>query len=315
MQTLYFRNGTITAGGVNIHEIDLKSWRSKIGLVQQEPFLFNDTIFKNVEYGLVGTEHENRSPNTKMKLVKKACEEAFADEFIARLPEVRLHSYYQAVEADIDQGYDTMVGNAGIKLSGGQRQRLAIARSIIKSPTILILDEATSAIDARGEKIVQAALDRVSKDRTTIVIAHRLSTITKADKIIVLQKGKAVQQGTHDELLADRDGSYWALVSAQQLMMSEGIASSIDEYIPRQDDSSATELESTGTHSIDLESRTSSDDLLDRPKQFKSSIGGSFGLFLLEQRARWAWYSLMFLGSLGAGSMVVLRRAVLDRES
>lgn len=113
--------------------------------------------------------------------------------------------------ANKSKGYDTQVGDAGIKLSGGQRQRLAIARSIIKRPKILILDEATSAIDVRGEKIVQAALDRVSEGRTTITIAHRLSTIKKADKIVVLKKGKVVEQGTHDSLLLDQDGTYWAL--------------------------------------------------------------------------------------------------------
>jgi len=103
------------------------------------------------------------------------------------------------------------VGDSGIKLSGGQRQRIAIARSIVKRPKILILDEATSAIDVRGERIVQAALDRVSKGRTTITIAHRLSTIIKADNIVVLTKGQVVQQGTHEQLMSDENGPYWAL--------------------------------------------------------------------------------------------------------
>jgi ATP-binding cassette subfamily B (MDR/TAP) protein 1 len=152
----------------------MKWWRSQIGLVQQEPFLFNDTIYKNVAYGLCGTDWQDIADSEKLEMVKSACREAYADEFISRLP----------------TGYDTIVGESGIKLSGGQRQRLAIARSIVKQPSILILDEATSAIDVRTEHIVQAALDRmVAQNRTTIVIAHRLSTIKKADKIIVLRQG------------------------------------------------------------------------------------------------------------------------------
>jgi len=155
-------SGAISVGDHNIDDLDLKWWRSQIGLVQQEPYIFNDTIYKNVEYGLVGSKFEHESPEVKRQLVLEACKEAYADEYITKLP----------------QGYETAVGDAGIKLSGGQRQRLAIARSIIKQPTILILDEATSAIDVRGERLVQAALDKVSTGRTTITIAHRLSTVS-----------------------------------------------------------------------------------------------------------------------------------------
>ncbi|KAG7286419.1 hypothetical protein NEMBOFW57_008729 [Staphylotrichum longicolle] len=201
--SLRWRNGSITVGGRPLREIDLKWWRTQIGLVQQEPCLFNNTIYANVEFGLIGTEWQDADLETKKQLVKQACIEAFADEFISRLPD----------------GYSTVVGDAGIKLSGGQRQRLAIARSIVKRPKILILDEATSSIDVRGEQMVQAALDKVSKNRTTIVIAHRLATVRKADNIIVLRKGKAVQQGTHDSLMTQEGGAYWALATAQQLTM------------------------------------------------------------------------------------------------
>jgi len=190
-------SGSISVGKHNIESLDIKWWRSQIGLVQQEPFIFNDTIARNVEYGLIGSRWENEDAPTKRGLVEQACKEAFADEFIDKLP----------------LGYETVVGDAGIKLSGGQRQRLAIARSIIKRPKILILDEATSSIDVRGEGLVQAALDRVSQGRTTITIAHRLSTIKKADKIVVMQKGRVVETGTHDSLLENQDGIYWALVS------------------------------------------------------------------------------------------------------
>lgn len=171
-------SGAILIGGQNLDSIDLKWWRTQIGLVQQEPFVFNDTIFRNVEFGLIGSQWEHADVETKKRLVEEACKEAYADEYISRLP----------------MGYETAVGDAGIKLSGGQRQRLAIARSIVKRPKILILDEATSAIDVRGERLVQAALDKVSEGRTTITIAHRLSTIKKADKIIVLRKGQLVSR-------------------------------------------------------------------------------------------------------------------------
>lgn len=156
----------------NLDEIDVKWWRSQIGLVQQEPSLFNDSIYANVMHGLAGTPWEGEPLEVKQELAREACREAFANEFIDRLPE----------------GYNTQVGDSDLKLSGGQRQRLAIARSIVEKPKILILDEATSAIDVRSEKIIQAALDRVSQGRTTIMIAHRLSTIAKADSIMVLQK-------------------------------------------------------------------------------------------------------------------------------
>ncbi|KAH7007746.1 P-loop containing nucleoside triphosphate hydrolase protein [Ilyonectria destructans] len=194
-------SGSITVGGHNLEELDLKWWRSQIGLVQQEPFLFNDTIYGNVANGLIGTEWEDIPEAQKRELVKEACGEAYADEFINRLPD----------------GYDTRVGDGGAKLSGGQKQRLAIARSIIKKPQIIILDEATSAIDAKSERLVQAALDKVTQHRTTMTIAHRLSTIQKADHIIVLKNGRAVEQGTHQSLMADSLGVYNSLVQAQSL--------------------------------------------------------------------------------------------------
>ncbi|KAL9621362.1 MAG: hypothetical protein Q9160_004253 [Pyrenula sp. 1 TL-2023] len=194
-------SGAIFVGEHNIEALDLKWWRAQIGLVQQEPFLFNETIYHNVALGLVSSPWENETEDVKTSLVHQACEEAFADEFIRRLP----------------QGYSTKVGESGIKLSGGQRQRLAIARSIVKRPAILILDEATSAIDVRGEKVVQNALDRIAEGRTIITIAHRLSTIKKADQIAVMKEGAVVEQGTHEELVSEPDGVYANLVRAQNL--------------------------------------------------------------------------------------------------
>ncbi|CZR64744.1 related to multidrug resistance protein [Phialocephala subalpina] len=279
--TLFFRTGTITTGGTQLHKIDLKWWRSQIGLVQQEPFLFNDTIFKNVEYGLIGTEWEHEIEEKKRELVEYACKEAFADEFIVRLPD----------------GYDTQCGDAGIKLSGGQRQRLAIARSIVKQPKILILDEATSAIDVRGEKIVQAALDKVSKNRTTIMIAHRLSTIMKADNIVVLKKGKVVQQGTHFELLADQKGEYWGLANAQHLSLGEEEKRDMDWINFDSDSDEKRKTLVLENFSIEPEVEK----MYEEPEYEKRGFFGSFGLLLWEQKPHWPWYILMLLASFGAG--------------
>lgn len=186
-----------------------------------------------------------------------------------------------------------MVGDSGIKLSGGQRQRLAIARSVVKQARIMIFDEATSAIDVRGEKIVQAALDKVSKNRTTITIAHRLSTIMKADNIVVLKKGQVVQQGTHEELMADTEGSYYALANAQKLSMNENSAPR--EWIdPEVMDMDPIIQEKSIAQVIEVED-------IEEPIGKTKRFFGSFMLFLWEQKPRWVWYLLMLIGSLGAG--------------
>ncbi|RAL07161.1 ABC transporter ATP-binding protein [Aspergillus homomorphus CBS 101889] len=267
--------GAILVGEHNIQSLDLKWWRTQIGLVQQEPVLFNDTIFNNIAYGLIGTQWENESEEVKKGLVEQACKEAFADEFIERLPE----------------GFATMVGENGTKLSGGQRQRLAIARSIVKQPTILILDEATSAIDVRGEKIVQAALDRLAENRTTIVIAHRLTTIRKADHIIVMKGGINVEQGTHEQLLKMEDGVYSGLVHAQTLELA-----GIDE-----DDSE----EETDQTDDDAKSARFSMQKLEQEEEMEKSkkrgFFGSIGLFVYENRQHWRFYLPALIGAAGAG--------------
>jgi len=155
--------GDVLVDGHNVKDLNLRWLRSQIGLVQQEPVLFNDTVFANVAHGLYGTEMASLPEDEKRRLVKAACVEANADAFIETLPE----------------GYDTVVGERASLMSGGQKQRIAIARSIVANPRILLLDEATSALDPRAEGIVQAALDRAAKSRTTIVVAHRLSTVKK----------------------------------------------------------------------------------------------------------------------------------------
>ncbi|KAJ2997695.1 hypothetical protein NUW58_g580 [Xylaria curta] len=271
--------GSISTCGHELDEINLKWWRSQIGLVQQEPFLFNDSIYNNVAYGLIGSDMESETEDRKRELVKEACKEAFADEFIDRLPD----------------GYDTLVGDSGTKLSGGQRQRICIARAIIKRPKILILDEATSAIDVRGERIVQAALDRVSQGRTTITIAHRLSTIKKADTIVVLKKGQVVEKGSHESLLQNDKGVYYGLVHAQQISLGEPTDAS---------DSEDPEEENLGAI-LSREKSAAASDAADQPKVegWKNrGLFGSFGRLLYEQRSYFPAYIIIIIAAAGAGS-------------
>jgi ATP-binding cassette, subfamily B, bacterial len=181
--------GRILLNGVDLRKIRLKSFRSLLGVVQQEVFLFDGTVRDNIAYGRVeATEAE----------VKDAARRANADEFIRRLPD----------------GYESLIGERGVKLSGGQRQRISIARALLADPQILILDEATSSLDTESEQLIQASLEELLRDRTTFVIAHRLSTITHANQIVVLDAGRIVEQGTHAELLA-RGGRYAAMVARQ----------------------------------------------------------------------------------------------------
>ncbi|KAI2478315.1 MdlB ABC-type multidrug transport system ATPase and permease component [Pyrenophora tritici-repentis] len=274
--------GNIKIGSTDLSQIDLKWWRSQIGLVQQEPFLFNDTIYNNVAFGLSGTNYEDSSKEEKERMVKEACQEAYAEEFIVKLP----------------KGYDTLVGESGIKLSGGQRQRISIARSIIKQPSVLILDEATSAIDVRTERIVQQALDRASKGRTTIIIAHRLSTIRRADKIVVLRQGRLVEQGTHEELLKIDAGIYYGLVHAQDISMEAEHA----------DDNTALEkIKSAPTEVI--EERTVSSHTAETvdPEYKQQGLLGSFGRLIYEQRQHSILYVLTILGILASGAVYPLQ--------
>jgi len=183
-------SGRITIDGQDIRDITQASLRAAIGVVPQDTVLFNDTIFYNIKYGRHDATDEE---------VLAAARMAQIDDFVKTLPD----------------GYDTMVGERGLKLSGGEKQRVAIARTILKAPPILILDEATSALDSHTEKEIQDALDRVSKDRTAVVIAHRLSTIIHADTILVLDGGRIVEQGTHAELVT-RPGLYAGLWARQR---------------------------------------------------------------------------------------------------
>jgi ATP-binding cassette, subfamily B (MDR/TAP), member 1 len=264
--------GQITLGEYDVREVGLKWWRSQIGLVQQEPFLFNDTIFNNVAAGLTGTIWEDSDTATRLQRVQDACREAYADEFIRALP----------------NGYSTKVGESGIKLSGGQRQRLAIARSIVRDPAILILDEATSSIDVRSERIVQQALDQVARNRTTVVIAHRLSTIRKADKIIVLRHGRNVEEGTHEHLLSFSDGVYAGLVQAQRLALE-----TTDSTNSLVNDVAEAELARTNTRGTQA-----GEDI--RPSYKQRGFLGSVGRLIYEQRKFWMLYAAILVAAMTA---------------
>lgn len=183
-------DGKILIDGIDIKDVKIEDLRNHMGIVTQETILFNETVFKNIAYGLSDIPKER---------VVEVAKVANAHEFIEEMP----------------NGYDTIVGERGTKISGGQRQRLSIARALLKNPPIMIFDEATSALDNESEVLVQEAIEHLMKERTTFVIAHRLSTIRNADKIIVLDKGKIVQQGKHDELLADEAGIYNKLYELQ----------------------------------------------------------------------------------------------------
>ena len=182
-------SGSIVIDGLDIRDVTVESLREQVGIVPQETMLFNGSVYDNILYGrLDATEEE----------VMAASKAANAHNFIMELP----------------NGYDTQLGDRGVNISGGQRQRIAIARAILKNPQILILDEATSALDTESERVVQEALDRLMVGRTSFVIAHRLSTIKNADKILVMEKGKIVEEGNHDELMA-KDGLYAHLYQIQ----------------------------------------------------------------------------------------------------
>jgi ABC-type multidrug transport system fused ATPase/permease subunit len=182
--------GKIMMGDYAIQDMPVGDWRKMVALVPQEVLLFGGSIRENIAYGKPGASEQE---------IQQAAEQAYAKEFIESFPEK----------------YDTLVGERGVKLSGGQRQRIAIARAILKDPKFLILDEATSALDSESEKWVQSALEELMKNRTSLIIAHRLSTIRSADKIIVMESGKIVEMGSHENLMAKKQGVYQKMVKLQ----------------------------------------------------------------------------------------------------
>ena len=184
-------DGEILIDGVNIKDLDMAFCRDQIGFVQQEPLMFKDTIFNNIAYG---------SKNPQVEQIFRAADIANAHNFIARLPD----------------GYDTLLGERGVGLSGGEKQRISIARAVMKNPSVLILDEATAAVDSETEKLIQEAIERLISGRTTLMIAHRLSTLRKANKIVVVDKGEIIECGHPDDLLAQK-GKYYKLVQIQSM--------------------------------------------------------------------------------------------------
>ena len=182
-------SGRIELDGVRTDAMALEDLRQRIGMVPQDAVIFSTSALENIRYGKPGASDEE---------TRAAAKAAFAHEFITALPE----------------GYDTFLGERGVRLSGGQRQRIAIARAMLKNSPLLLLDEATSALDAESERMVQAALESAMKGRTTLVIAHRLATVQQADRILVLDHGRLVEQGTHTELV-NRGGVYARLAALQ----------------------------------------------------------------------------------------------------
>jgi ATP-binding cassette, subfamily B, bacterial len=187
--------GQVLIDGADIKEYEVDSLRRRIGVVLQEPFLFHGSISANIAYG---------KPEATQEEIIAAARAANAHDFILRFPD----------------GYDTIVGERGHTLSGGERQRISIARAILNNPAILILDEATSSVDTETEELIQEALDRLIHKRTTIAIAHRLSTLLKADRLVILDKGKIVEQGTHEELKDKENGTYAKFLRMQSQMQS-----------------------------------------------------------------------------------------------
>ncbi|HOB96534.1 MAG TPA: ATP-binding cassette domain-containing protein, partial [Aquabacterium sp.] len=187
--------GQIRVDGVDIRAITLADLRQRVGLVPQDSTIFSTTAFENIRYGV---------PDASRAQVEAAARAAFAHDFITALPE----------------GYDTHLGERGVRLSGGQRQRISIARALLKNPPLLLLDEATSALDAESERMVQAALESAMSGRTTLVIAHRLATVQRADRIVVMEAGRIVDIGRHDELVAR--GGLYARLAAMQFGLETG---------------------------------------------------------------------------------------------
>ncbi|KAG8983190.1 GTPase-activating protein, partial [Tulasnella sp. 427] len=265
--------GAVKLDGTDVKELNVKWLRQQIGLVQQEPSLFATTIKHNVAHGLIGSRFEGESEEEKFNRVKEACVKANADTFIRKLP----------------NGYDTLVGERGFLLSGGQKQRIAIARAIVSDPRILLLDEATSALDTQSEGLVQDALDKAAAGRTTITIAHRLSTIRDADRIYVIGNGGVLEQGTHNELLANVEGPYAQLVSAQKLkgrdpesrdpeeeggdglMSAKEVKETLEEEVPEA-------LKRTGT------GRSLASEALERKRFEQGEEKGPYGMMYLMKR-------------------------------
>jgi ATP-binding cassette subfamily B (MDR/TAP) protein 1 len=268
--------GVLLLDGIDIRQLNLRWLRTNMRLVQQEPVLFSGTVFDNVVSGLEGTDKANISKEEQRILVERACRDAYADEFIERLP----------------NGYDTQVGERAMMLSGGQKQRIAIARSIVSDPKVLLLDEATSALDPKAEKLVQKALDNVSDKRTVISISHKCSTIRNAHNIVVISNGSVVEQGPHADLMTT-NGAYARLVRAQDLGGADG------EYHVDSDKEEETKLNRTQTQATSIHDADGK-----REENEKMPAKGLITCIVIafwEQRSLWRWFILLLIATVLGG--------------
>lgn len=286
--------GNISLDGHELKDLNLKWLRSQMGLVSQEPVLFNDTVLNNVWYGASEAQKKSSTEEQKRALVKEACIEANADSFIEDLPE----------------GYETNVGERAGLISGGQKQRIALARSIISNPAILLLDEATSALDPKSEALVQAALDKVARSRTTILIAHRLSTVKSADKIVVLSKGKIVEQGSHDELLR-AEGAYYTLIKAQTLKSSD----QADDDVKGQTSAHVDQTDAGALYKAETQHSTwsnKSEPTPENPDKRISLLRCTYILFA-EHSNLWLWYLFGLLCCVTGGAVFPAQAFIFSR--
>ncbi|GAA5842598.1 hypothetical protein JCM9279_003631 [Rhodotorula babjevae] len=304
--------GVVKLDGVPLKELNVKWLRNQIGLVSQEPTLFATTVAGNIEHGLIGSRFEHETGDARRQRVVEAAKLANADGFIRALPE----------------GYDTQIGERGMLLSGGQKQRIAIARAIVSDPKILLLDEATSALDSQSEAIVQDALDRASKGRTTITVAHRLSTIRDAAQIIVLTAGHILESATttdegsaHALLLRNPDGAYSKLVSAQRLREEEEAEDGDDERgrAPAPGELTREQIDELARHEKPqfeqlkraATGRSLASEMLERRQNDIEAAGGDepkhYGTFTLFARMYklnrecWKRYVFAFIGAVACG--------------
>ncbi|PTB65262.1 P-loop containing nucleoside triphosphate hydrolase protein [Trichoderma citrinoviride] len=296
------RSGVIKLDGKPIDQLNLNWLRKNVRLVQQEPVLFQGSAFDNIAHGLVGTQWEHASREERMVRVQQAAKLAYAHDFITELP----------------NGYDTQIGQRGGLLSGGQKQRIAIARSIVSQPKVLLLDEATSALDPHAEGIVQQALDRAAEGRTTIVIAHKLATIRKADNIVVMKRGKIVEQGTHAGLMK-QDGIYAQLVHIQDLSVSKNES---DTESDDQEDEAATEntlnhVESLSRYATGDQARLEQQKERDNYEHYqkKGLLSVIWRLVVEHPELKWS-YIFTVLGCIGAAGgfpgQAILLSSVVD---